>query len=178
MAGDVDTKPSGAHPRHAFYCCSDDVYIPRAIAALKSIQRFCPDCDYFVVLNRGQTSAENLKQIESQGLEILHLVLDDDYQVGARRWKPIMFWIFKVPELLADRGYRTSCAIDGDVFGVRPMDLSWLDGVEGVAYVRNPPRWKSGKKFLRKNWRYFKRNFGMRWRDARKPNTNTGVIWF
>lgn len=162
----------------AFYCCTDKSYIPRAVTALKSIQRFVPDVDYFVSTDTSQLSADQIACIEAVDLKVLHTDFSEQFPKGCQKWKPIMYWIYGVPAMLEKAGYKHCCAIDGDVLGCRPFSMDWLSKVGGVACVKNPPRYDSGGQLLKKKFEWFKKRYGIRRKDIDKPNTNSGVIWF
>src|SRR5436309_2345139 len=103
----------------AVFAAADDGYVPYAVMALRSFQRWFPDCGYFLLASRAAMSVQSIALLGRYGIELIDV---DDAARFARpaRYKnvnpPECFYLFKGPELLAERGYRYSLAVDGDVF--------------------------------------------------------------
>ncbi len=169
-------KKSG--DRIAFYCCSDRVYIPKAVTALCSIKACSPNNTFLVATDKDQLTSEEIERMECLRTSPFHLELSKDFPHGVRKWKPIMYWIYSMPEKLLEQGYKFSCAVDGDVFGLRPFNLEWVSRTRGIAGVKNPPRWQSGGSLIKKHFYWFQKRYGITRDQINKPNTNTGVIWF
>lgn len=146
-----------------FFCVVDGAgYLPKAITALRSVRRFHPEATYAVV-GALEDDPAALRMIADHGLEFAHLDLSDVFSDCrsfrahplARRhpptpWPSETFWWFGAPDLFAAQGHTHSCALDGDVFGVGPLDLTdVLDGQSVVAGVAKPNgRINSGVLFL------------------------------
>jgi hypothetical protein len=164
--------------RAVFFCCSDKVYIPRAITALRSLEACCPHNDFFVATDTNQLTSHEMRVMEDFRTTPFHLELSEDFPTGVRKWQPIMYWIYAMPAILLKQGYKFSCAIDGDVLGLQPFDLQWLSSIRGIACVRNPPRWQSGGQLIKKHFGWFQKRYGITKAQIEKPNTNSGVLWF
>ncbi len=140
---------SGSERTVAFFCVVDGPgYLPKAITALRSVARFHPNADYYV-LGRFGDDADAMAMLAEHGLKFKHLDLSEVYlptlrlrpRRFARRhpgtsWPSECFWWFDAPELLAEMGYGYSCALDGDTLCVAPLDLDDVfDGRSPVAGV-------------------------------------------
>lgn len=134
----------------AFFCLVDGPgYLPKAITALRSVQRFHPDAGYFVVGRFGEDRAA-VELVERFGLTFRQLDLSHVFADTtaarphrlARRfprvtWPSECFWWVDAPRLFGESGYAYSCALDGDTLGVAPLVLTEAFG-GAISGVRKP----------------------------------------
>jgi hypothetical protein len=119
----------------AIFATADERYVPPSVMALRSFQRWFPEYNYFLLGLRVAMSAQSLALISRYGIELIDV--DEAVRfVRPARYKNVnpleCFYIFKGPELLAERGYRYSLSVDGDVFCPRRFDLSAMcEGIQG-----------------------------------------------
>jgi len=108
----------------AFFATCDDNYVKPSITALKSVQRFHPEYDYFII---GNLKDENTKKlIKQQNISFIYLDLHKIFH-RKTRWPSQCFWIFKGPEIFFNKGYKYSCSIDGDTLCLRPLTLNFFE---------------------------------------------------
>jgi len=121
----------------AVYAAADDSYVPKAVMALRSFQRWHPDYSYYLLGTKAAMSQESLQFIRQFNIELIDV--DESHRfVKLEQYKypyPLETVIkLKGPELLAERGFLYSIVIDGDVFCARPLELEGLLGrIEGYA---------------------------------------------
>ena len=123
--------------RIAIFATADNTYVPHSVIALRSFQRWFSDCGYFLLGSRAAMSVQSMAFLRRYGIELID-VNDAARFARPARYKnvnpPECFYLFKGPELLAERGYRYSLAVDGDVFCSRRFDLRAVcKGIQGFA---------------------------------------------
>ncbi len=127
MSTDVDDAES------AFFCLVDGPgYLPKAITALRSFQRFHPSATCAVVGRFGD-DAGAMALIEHHGLTFRQLdlshVFSDTVVTPAHpkvTWPSECFWWAAAPALFLAEGRRYSVGVDGDTLCVAPLDLGDL----------------------------------------------------
>lgn len=121
----------------AFFAASDDQYIPKAAMALRSFQRWHPECGYFVLGPKAAMSSQSLEFLRRYSIQLLDVDESRRFVKQGRRkdkYPTECFYLFKGPELLAEHGFTYSISVDGDVFCARPLDLETvLNSIEGFA---------------------------------------------
>lgn len=108
---------------------ADDGYVPKAVLALRSFQKKHPECGYFLFANAAKLRSETINYIHRNGIELVDVEEDRRFiNRGTRAgiYPPEVFYLFEVPERLADRGFSHSLVVDGDVFCHRRLDLTVL----------------------------------------------------
>jgi hypothetical protein len=113
----------------AFFCVADGPdYVPKAITALASVRRFHPDAGYFI-LGRFADDVGALELIHRHGMRFQFLDLSNVFRdcefidTNPGRWPSECFWWTYAYKILPEHGYRFSCALDGDILCVNPLDL-------------------------------------------------------
>ena len=125
--------------RFALYASADDRYVPTAVMALRSFQRWHPEFGYFILGTREAMHPESLALMQRYGIELIDVNDAHRFPVRGRfAYKDReRFYCLKGPELLAARGFSHSAQVDGDVFCPKPMDLAelgrLLDRTDGLA---------------------------------------------
>jgi len=126
----------GARERSfAFFCVADrPAYVPKAITAMRSVQRFHPDATY-VVVGRFGADDDAQEMISRHRLRFADLDLSDRFSATvpikrrfrpsswAAMWPSECYWWAGAPEMLHAMGFDHSCALDGDTLGVGPLAL-------------------------------------------------------
>lgn len=149
----------------AIFATADDKYVPACTMALRSFQRWFPDCSYFLLGTRAAMSQRSIALLERYKIELIDVDLAHRFRRSAccdNGNAVERFYLFSGPELLWAKGYRYSLSVDGDVFCSRPFDLQALcDGVEGfrgraigtlARTLRNKQR-QQHQKFDFEDWR-------------------------
>jgi hypothetical protein len=125
--------------RIAVFAAANDGYVPKAVMALRSFQRWYPDYGYFLLGAKAAMSRESLKFIRHHNIELLDVDEAHRFVKQGRtknRFPVETIYRLKGPELLAERGFTYSIQADGDVFCVRPLEIENLLGrIEGFAGV-------------------------------------------
>jgi hypothetical protein len=121
----------------AVFTSANDNYIPKALMALRSFQRYHPNWSYFLIGTQEKMGQESLELIRRFSIELLEI--NEMHRLVKRgRYKDAYpmetFYKLRGPELLAKRGFVYSIGIDGDVFCAHPLKLEKLLGrIEGFA---------------------------------------------
>jgi lipopolysaccharide biosynthesis glycosyltransferase len=121
----------------AIYAAADDAYVPKAVMALRSFQRWHPGSGYFLLGTQAKMSQDSMQFIRRYNIELIDV--DESRRfVKLEHYKysyPLETVVkLKGPELLAERGFPYSLVIDGDVYCVRPLKLEGLlERIEGYA---------------------------------------------
>jgi len=113
----------------AFYAVANDAYVPTAVIALRSFQRWHPELAYFLLGTIKTFSPQSHELIRRYGIELIDV--DESVRFVTQgtnkdRYPVEVFYPLKAPELLAERGYDYSIEVDGDVFGPEPFDIPRL----------------------------------------------------
>jgi lipopolysaccharide biosynthesis glycosyltransferase len=123
--------------RMAIFATANDQYVPKAVMALRSFQRWHPGYGYFLLGTKSAMSRESLDFIHKFSIKLLEV---DERQrfAGQVQYKVSypaeVFYKLRGAELIAEHGFEYSMAIDGDVFCARPLEIeSVLDRIEGYA---------------------------------------------
>lgn len=123
----------------AVFAAADDQYVPKAVMALRSFQRWHSDWSYFLLATKAALSQESLAFIQRYNIELLDV--DETHRFlkqGRNKHNYPLETIYKLkgPELVFQRGFTYSIGIDGDVFCARPLEIENLLGtIEGYAGV-------------------------------------------
>lgn len=155
-------------------------YTEYMIASLRSFLKHNQDSDakYDGFILGSSFSLRTQRLISSFGIGYININLSKEFSRNARhRYPGECFWIFKGPELFADRGYQYSLAVDGDTLCNKPLDISWLPQLKHIAGVN---RGCGVGTFLSnlKQLETLKRSFGLHEEILKRPATNSGVLFF
>src|SRR5215210_8073680 len=144
----------------AFFSTADEAYVPACVMALRSFQRWFPQCGYFLLGTRASMSDRSLAMLDRYEIELIDT--DETKRFVRPPYKPVkphklnppeVFYTFKGPETLAERGFAYSIAVDGDVFCPRSFDVgAALRGVRGfrarpVGTLARTLEWKAREPF-------------------------------
>ncbi len=155
-------------------------YTEYMIASLRSFLK-CnqnSDAEYDGFILGHSFSVRTQRLISSFGIGYVNINLSKEFARNSRhRYPGECFWIFKGPELFADRGYQYSLAVDGDTLCNKPLDVSWLPQLKHIAGVN---RGCGVGKFLSnlKQLDTLKVSFGLDEETLTRPATNSGVLFF
>lgn len=120
-----------ADARLAFYASADDRYVPKAVLALRSFQRWHPQFGYVLIGTTASMSPSSWALIRRYGIEFIDVNDASRFPVQGRfAYKDReRFYSLRGPELLAARGFDYSVQVDGDVYCPKPLDLDNLHGL-------------------------------------------------
>lgn len=155
-------------------------YTEYMIASLRSFMKHNSNAeikyDYFIL--GSSFSARTQRLINKFGIRYININLNREFTRNIRhRYPGECFWIFKGPELFANRGYQYSLAIDGDTLCNKPLDTRWLKDLKHIAGVN---RGCGVGTFLAnlKQLDSLKKGFTLDEGTLKRPATNSGVLFF
>ncbi len=121
----------------AIYAAADDAYVPKAVMALRSFQRWHAEFAYFLLATENKLSEDSLQFIKKFNIELIDVDQTHRFaKLNKYKYKYPLETVVKLygPEILAGRGYPYSLVIDGDVYCAAPMQLEDILGnIQGYA---------------------------------------------
>lgn len=176
----VIKQDSNTKQKIAVFGAITENYTEYMIASLRSFLRHNQDSDaeYDGFILGHSFSPRTQRLISSFGIGYININLNKEFKRNAlHRYPGECFWIFKGPELFADRGYQYSLAVDGDTLCNKPLDISWLPQLKHIAGVN---RGCGVGQFLSnlKQLDTLKRSFSLNAKTLDRPATNSGVLFF